>query len=85
MQFSHNSRVHATHIGDTPDVPGYDEQGTSHCRTLQDFFIRPLLSKARDVPLLANTEKQTWRIKQNEETAEWVPKERIGQKSQQES
>lgn len=38
-QLGHNSRVHATHIGHNPEVTGSGEQGTNHCRTLQDLFI----------------------------------------------
>jgi len=45
---SHISRMHTTHIVDAPEVPGSDEQGTLHCRALQDLFIRPLLSRAGD-------------------------------------
>ena len=60
MQLNHNSRVHATDIGDTSEVPGSGEQKTLHCRALQDlFFIRPLLSRAADIPDFPNTEKQT--------------------------
>ena len=45
-RLSHNSITHITHIGDTPNAPGSAEQGTSHYREPQDFFIRPLLSRA---------------------------------------
>ena len=44
-----NSRVHATHIADIPEVPGPGKQGTLHYRAPQDlFFIKPLLARAED-------------------------------------
>ena len=44
-----NSRIHETHTEDIPKLPGSDEQGTLHCRALQDlFFIRPLHSRSGD-------------------------------------
>lgn len=55
MQLSHNSRAHRTHIGDAPEVPGSGAQGTLHCSTLQDLFIRPLSSKAEDIADFPNT------------------------------
>jgi len=63
-----------THIGDTPE----GEQGTLHCRALQDFFIRSLLSRAEDVADFPNTQKQTQRVRQNEESDEYVSNERMG-------
>ena len=33
-----NSRVHGTHIQDSPKAPDSDEQGTFHYRVLQDLF-----------------------------------------------
>ena len=58
--------MQATHIGGFPEVPGSGEQGTPHCRALQDlFFIRPRLSTAEDTADFPNTEKQTQRVRQN--------------------
>ena len=55
-----------------PQVPG---SGEVHCRILWTvFFIRPLLSKARDIVHFPNTQKQTQRVRQNEEPDEYVPK-----------
>ena len=66
-------------------APGSGEHGTLHCRALRDpFFIMPLLSTAGDTADFPNTEKQTQRVRQNE-TEDYVPNERTGQKSQQES
>ena len=49
-------------------MPGSGEQGTLHCRALQDlFFTRPLLVRAEDMADLPNTQKQTDRVRQNEE------------------
>lgn len=50
--------MHTTHIEDTREVPSSGEQGTLYCRALQDFFIRPLLSRAGEVADFTNTEKQ---------------------------
>ena len=56
------------------------DQGASDCRALQDlFFIRPLLSRVGDGADFPNTEKQTQRVRQNEETEEYDPNETIGQ------
>ena len=45
------------------------EQETLHYLALQDiFYIRPMLSRARDTADFLNTEKQTRRVRQNEET-----------------
>ena len=56
MQLSHLSQVHTTHKGDTLEMPGSGEQGTLHCRALQDvFFICPLLSITRDIAGFPNT------------------------------
>ena len=57
MWLSHNSRVHATHI----EIPLKRQSLVNRghcCRALQDlFFIRPLLSRARDIADFPNTEK----------------------------
>ena len=40
-----------------------------HCKALQNlFFIRPLLSGARDIADFTNTKKQTQRVSHSEET-----------------
>lgn len=55
MCFSHNSRVHTTHIRDTLEVPVSGEQGTLHQFLVnkgQDLFMGPLLSRARDLSFL---------------------------------
>ena len=53
-----------------------------YCRALQDLFsMRPLLSRARDIDDSSNTQKKTQRIRQNEETVDYVSNER-GEKSQ---
>ena len=60
MQFSHNSRAHSVHIGDIPETSSSGEQGTLHCRVLQDlFFIRPLISRAGDTVVFPSTQKET--------------------------
>ena len=52
----YNTRAHASHIGDIPEVPESDEQGTLHGRALQDLFsIWPLLSRAIDIAVSYNT------------------------------
>ena len=79
MCSSHNTRVHATHIGDTPEVPVSGEEGTLHFRALQDlFFIKLLLSRVGDITDFPNTWKWTQKVRQNEETEEYVPNERTG-------
>jgi len=79
MRLSHNSREQATHIGDRHEIPGSGEQGTLCYRAPQDlFFIRPLLSRSVDKADFRNTKKQTQRVKQNEDTEEYVPNERRG-------
>ena len=71
--------MHTTHIGDTPEVPGSGEQGILQCRAQQDlFFISLLLSRTGDTADFPNTKKQTQRVRQNEETEEYVPSERTG-------
>ena len=67
MQLVHNNRVHATHTGDIPEAQGSGEQGTLHCRALQDFFIKPLLSRVGDTANFPNTQKETQIARQNEE------------------
>ena len=55
-----SSMAYKTHIGDTPEVPNSGEQGTLHCRSVQDlFFKRPLLSRPGDAVDFLNTKKQT--------------------------
>ena len=78
MWLSHNSRMHATYIGETPEAPSSGEQGTLHCRAQQDlFFIRTLLARAGYVAVFLNINNQ--RLRQNEETKEYDLNERIGQ------
>ena len=61
-------------------MPGSSEQETVHCRTLKDlFFIRLLLSRTGNVAEFPDTQKQTQRVRQNEETEEYVANERTGQ------
>ena len=56
MWLSLNTRVHKSHIGDTPEVPGSGELWPLHSKTPQDlFFIRPLLSRVGNVADIANT------------------------------
>ena len=72
--------MHARDIEDSPDAPGSAEQETLNCRALQDlFFIRALLSRAGDIADFPNTKKQSQRVRQPEETEEYVPNERTGQ------
>ena len=67
-------------------MPGSGEEGTLHCRAIQDhFFIRPLLARAGDIDDFPNTQKQLQRVRQNKETEEYVPNERTGQKLQKET
>lgn len=57
-------------------MPGCGEQRTLFYKPPGDlFFIRPLLSRARNVANFPNTQKQTQIIGQNEETKEHVPDE----------
>ena len=62
-QLSHNiwePTTHTEHIGDTFEIPGPGEQGALHYRVQYNlFFIRPLLSRARDVTDFLNILKQT--------------------------
>ena len=53
----YNTRAHASHIEDTPEVPVFGKQETLHGRALQDcFFIKPLLSSAGDAATFPNIE-----------------------------
>lgn len=64
-------QVHTTHIGNTPEIPDSDEQGTLPCGSLQDlFFIRLLLLRAGDIVDFPNTHKQTQRVRQKEDIEE---------------
>lgn len=65
-----------THTGDSLEEPSFGEQGTLHCST-----TGPLLGRAGDTAHLPNTEKQTRRVGQNEETEEYDPSERLLSKS----
>jgi len=43
-----------------PEVPGPGEQGTLHCRALQDlFFIRLLSLRAREMPEFPNRHRKS--------------------------
>ena len=53
----HKSRVHTTHLGDTPEVPDSSEQETLNFRALQDLFLGPLLSRIEDVTDFPNTQQ----------------------------
>ena len=58
-------------------MPGLGEQGTRHCRAHQDLlFIESLLSRAEGRADSLNTQKQTQRGRQNEETEEFFLNER---------
>ena len=64
QQGVHN--IHRRH-----EVPSSREQGTLHCRALQDlFFIKLLPLRVEDVADFPSTQKQTQRVRQNEETEE---------------
>ena len=64
MRLNHKSKIHKTLIEDTPEMKGSSEQGTLHCRELQDLLlIRPLLPMGGDVADFPETEKQTQREK----------------------
>ena len=79
MCFSHNGRH--THTYETPlkcHTSGDIAQGTLHCRVLQNlFFITPLLLRTRDIAGFPNT-RNRHRVRQNEETKEYVSNERTG-------
>lgn len=71
---------HTQHIGNHHEASGPGEQGTLLCRAPQDlFFVRPVLSGVEDRADFPNTEKQTHRFGQNEETKDYVPNERTRQ------
>ena len=56
IKATQNSKVWATHIGYSPEVPSSDKQGTLHCKALQDlFFIKPLFSRAEHIADVPNT------------------------------
>ena len=58
-------------------MPGSGKQRTLYCRVLQKlFFIKSLLSKAEDIADFLNTEKQTERDRQKEETEKYIPNEK---------
>ena len=58
MWFGHN-KAPSTHIGDTLEALGSDEQGILHCKALHDlFFIRPLLSRTGDIDDFPNRNRQ---------------------------
>ena len=68
------------YIGDTPKVSGSGKQETLPCRAPQKLlFIRTSLLRAEDVTNFSNMEKKEKRLKQKEDTGEYVPSERIGQ------
>ena len=54
-------------------MPGLGEQGTRHCRVLQDFFIKSLLSRIDDIADFLKTKIQTQRGRQNEEIEKFTP------------
>ena len=67
-------------------MPGLDEQGTLHCRALQDLlFIKLLLSITKDIADILKAQKQTQRGRQNEETEKFIPTERTEQGQSQRS
>lgn len=69
-----------THIGDTPEASGSGKLRTLHYRILQNlFFLKPLLSRGRDIANFPNTKKEAQRVRQNEETEDYVPNERTRQ------
>ena len=73
IQTQQQSTHIATHIGYSPVVPGLGEQGTRHCRVLQDFFIKSLLSRIDDIADFLKTKIQTQRGRQNEEIEKFTP------------
>lgn len=51
--------LHTTLKGDTPEIKGLGEEGTLHCRVLQDLlFTKPLLSIGEDVGDFPKTQKR---------------------------
>lgn len=77
MKLSHKSMVHKTHINDNLKTTGSGEEGTLCYKLPQDlFFIRPLLSRSREMYLTFQIHRNT--EKQNEETEEYVPNEKTG-------
>ena len=76
MQLSHKSMVHQTHIKDNLKMPSSGEEGALCYKAPQDlFFIRPLLSRSREMYLTFQIYRNKHR---NEETEEYVPNERTG-------
>ena len=47
------------------------------CPVKDLFFLRPILSRAGDIADFLNTEKQTQRVRQNEEIEDYVLNGRI--------
>lgn len=61
-------------------MAGSGKQGTLCYRPPHDlFFRRPLFSRSVGIADFSNTQKQTQRVRGNEEKKEWVPNERRGQ------
>lgn len=52
--------------------------GDTGLRALQDFFIKPRLSRAEDTAGFLNAEKRTQRYRQNKATERFIPNERTG-------
>lgn len=68
--------THNTYGRDIPEVPGSSEQETLHSRTVQDLFIRPLLSRARDrAAFIKHRNRQGY----SDEMRRHIPNERTGQ------
>ena len=47
--FNRHGRAHTTLTGDTSEIPDSGEQETLCCGALQDFFIRPPVSRSGDI------------------------------------
>lgn len=64
--------------GYSPDVPHSGEQGTLHCRELGLFLCKVTTFKAESIPGILNTQKQTQKGRQNEETQTFMLNEGTG-------
>lgn len=72
--------IHVAYIGNNPGMPtSGDQEGLVFGAPQELLYTRLLLSRPVEIPGLPNTSKQAQRIRQNEETEDYVPNQSIRQ------
>ena len=71
--------MHGAHIGDQPGALNLVTKGHCTPEDHRSFYTKPLLLRPGDVADFCNMQKQTQRVRQNEETEEYIPNEGNGQ------